>query len=63
MGEINDKTKSKKQRYSLPSCVLCEVRKPAGGKSNKKGEYYVVDNSCYTDNFVGTRIGIRLYAR
>ena len=63
MGEINDKTKSKKQRYSLPPCLLCEVRKPAEGMNNKKGEYYVVDNSCNTDNFVGARVGVWLYTR
>jgi hypothetical protein len=31
--------------------------------NNKKGEYYVVDNSCNTDNFVGTRVGVWLYVR
>ena len=63
MGKINDKTKSKKQRYSLPARLLCEVRKPAEGMNHKKGEYHVVDNSCNTDNFVGARVGVWLYAR
>lgn len=40
-----------------------EVHKPAEGMNNKTGEYYVVDNSCNTDNFVGARIGVWLYTR
>ena len=29
--------------------------------NNQKGGYYVVDNRCDTDNFVGTRVGVWLY--
>jgi hypothetical protein len=36
---------------------------PAEKMNNKKGEYYVVDNSCNTDNFMGARVGVWLYAR
>ena len=62
MGEINTNPSPKKKMLYSP-CLLCEVRKPAEGKSNKKGEYYVVDNSCNTDNFVGARVGDWLYVR
>ena len=39
----------------------CETRQPAAGMKNKKGESYVVDNRFDTYNFMGTRVGDRLY--
>ena len=37
------------------------MRKPARGVSNQNGESYVVDDRFDTNNFMGTRVGDRLY--
>ena len=39
----------------------CKTRKPAVGMSNQKGGSYVVDDRFDTDNFMGARVGDRLY--
>ena len=53
---------SETKTCNIETCRV-EVRKPAERMKNKKGEYYVVDNSCNTDNFVGARVGVWLYIR